>query len=297
MLTLEVTPDRPDCLSLIGIAREVATATGAKVLLPASVVPNDKTDADGPLSISIADQDLCLRYAGALIRKVSIGSSPVWLKQRLTAAGMRPVNTVVDITNYVMLETGQPLHAFDYGKLARKQIVVRRSRPGEILTTLDGSEQELSENMLVIADGDRPQAVQGGMASEVTHEHSQFVFANTNIRRTAHHLGMRTEASLRFERGVDPNGAIFALQRSALLLEQLGAGELDFIVDIYPQPVTPRIISVNTDRIRRLIGTTVDDVYQGHWKDYSFRWFGKTIRRFKCGFPPSAQIWNKKLIW
>ncbi|HHT70154.1 MAG TPA: phenylalanine--tRNA ligase subunit beta [Firmicutes bacterium] len=269
VLTLEVTPDRPDCLSLIGIAREVATATGAKVLLPASVVPNDKTDADGPLSISIADQDLCLRYAGALIRKVSIGSSPVWLKQRLTAAGMRPVNTVVDITNYVMLEIGQPLHAFDYGKLSRKQIVVRRSRPGEILTTLDGSEQELSENMLVIADGDRPQGlagIMGGMASEVTTATNTVLlesacFANTNIRRTAHHLGMRTEASLRFERGVDPNGAIFALQRSALLLEQLGAGELDFIVDIYPQPVTPRIISVNTDRIRRLIGTTVDDVF------------------------------------
>lgn len=271
VLDIEVTPNRSDCLSMIGVAREVATATGAKLVLPQTMVPVPKSNEDeGSLfDITVAAPDLCHRYAGALISNVSLGSSPAWLKQRLMAAGMRPVNNIVDITNYVMLETGQPLHAFDYSKLAQKQIVVRHARPDEVLITLDGTEQKLTEDMLVIADGEKPQAlagIMGGLNSEITTNTDTVLlesasFANINIRRTARSLGMRTEASLRFERGVDPNGVLFALHRTSMLLKELEAGELGSILDVYPEPVTPHVITANPDRMRRLIGASIEDVF------------------------------------
>lgn len=270
VLNLEVTPNRADCLSLIGVAREVATAIGAELILPPTITPKSNTDInDTSLKISIAAQDLCPRYAAALIRNISIGSSPAWLKRRLLSAGMRPINTIVDITNYVMLETGQPLHAFDFNKLAHKQIVVRCSQPDEVLITLDGSEHELAENMLVITDGETPQGlagIMGGQASEVTTDTDTVLlesacFDNINIRRTAHALGMRTEASLRFERGVDPNGVLFALHRTNMLLQELDVGKVDFILDVYPQPVLPRVINVDINRMCQLIGTRVEKAF------------------------------------
>lgn len=269
VLDIEVTPNRADCLSLIGVAREVATAIGSKLVFPPTVIPPSTEDVASTLNITIDAQDLCPRYAGALIRNISVGSSPAWLKERLLAAGMRPINTIVDVTNYVMLETGQPLHAFDYARLVRKEIIARRARPNEVLVTLDGNRHELTEDMLVIADGENPQAlagIMGGLASEVTATTKTVIlesacFANINIRRTARILGMRTEASLRFERGVNPNGVLFALQRAGMLLKELGAGELAFILDVYPEPVVPRVIDVNTDHMRQLIGTIVEDTF------------------------------------
>ena len=267
LLILEVTPDRPDCLSLIGIAREVAAAIGAEMIMPPTAVPGGDVGPEPLLKIKIADQDLCPRYAAGLIRHVVMKSSPLWLQQRLTAAGMRPINAVVDITNYVMLETGQPLHAFDYNALAKEQIIVRRARLDEALITLDGTKHRLGEQTLVIADADKPQAlagIMGGKASEISPATEAILlesatFNNINIRRTAQSLGIRTEASLRYERKVDPNGALFALHRCNSLFKQLGVGEIDFILDAYPRPIKPKIVSADTNRIRRLIGEPLDD--------------------------------------
>ncbi|NLG86630.1 MAG: phenylalanine--tRNA ligase subunit beta [Firmicutes bacterium] len=268
VLDLDITPNRADCLSLIGVAREVAAAMGIKLVLPPARVPNDyciKT----PLDISIADPDLCWRYIGAVISNISITSSPTWLKRRLSAAGMRPINSIVDITNYVMLETGQPLHAFDYNKLAQRKIIVRRARPQEVLVTLDGIKRELTEEMLVIADSETAQAlagIMGGLASEITTTtNTVFLesacFASTNIRRTARSLGMHTEASFRYERIVDPEGALFATQRALTLLQELGVGEIKAICDVYPQPILPQEITLNTCRVRKLIGAPVENEF------------------------------------
>ncbi|HKM38942.1 MAG TPA: phenylalanine--tRNA ligase subunit beta [bacterium] len=269
VLVLEVTPDRSDCLSLIGVAREIAAAIDAKLVLPTATISSQGDSTSAPFAIDIVDRDLCPRYTAGLIRQVLIEPSPSWLQQRLIMAGMRPINTVVDVTNYVMLETGQPLHAFDFNKLVHKQIVVRRGRAGETLITLDGNRHQLNVDMLVIADGEKPQAlagIMGGMSSEVTAETNTVLlesasFNNISVRRTAQRLGMRTEASLRYERGVDPNGTLFSLRRCGVLLKELQAGNLDTIVDAYPKTIKPKFISANTDRIRSQIGAAMNDEF------------------------------------
>ncbi|HHY92354.1 MAG TPA: phenylalanine--tRNA ligase subunit beta, partial [Firmicutes bacterium] len=250
------------------VAREVAALTGKKLKLPPVNVAAAGGDIHDHLNIEIAAPDLCLRYAARVLTDIRIAPSPDWMQRRLLAAGMRPINNIVDVTNYVMLETGQPLHAFDYTRLAERRIIVRRAAPDEVLVTLDGNERRLTPEMLVIADAEKPAGlagIMGGLASEITEATTTVMlesacFHNINIRRTARRLGIRSEASLRFEKGVDPNGVLFALERACHLIQEMGAGVVvEGIIDLYPEPVTPWEVTIRPSRIRELIGAEASD--------------------------------------
>lgn len=268
IMHLEVYPNRPDCLSVIGIAREVAALTGGKVRLPDLAVEELSEPASDLAAVQIDADDLCSRYAARLLRDVTVGPSPAWLQQRLRVAGMRPINNVVDITNFVMWEWGQPLHAFDYERLEEGRIVVRRAKPGETIVTLDDNKRVLDENMLVIADARRPVAVagvMGGADSEVTADSTTLLlesatFHPVSVRRTAHAFGLRTEASHRFEKGLDPNTVAPAAARAARLMQELaGASVYAGAVDVYPNPVEPWVVSCRPARVRRLLGADISD--------------------------------------
>lgn len=260
---IAVTPNRPDCLNMIGIAREVAAITGAKVRMPPSDYPEHDPPAEAFVSIEIHDPDLCARYCGGIIQNVKIGPSPAWMQERLTAAGMRPINNIVDITNYVMLEYGQPLHAFDWEKIAGRKIIVRRGRDGEVMTTLDGVERRLNPEMLVIADELGPVAlagVMGGAESEVTEKTTTILlesanFNNISIRRTSRGLGLVSEASLRFDKGLSPDLPLPAIRRAiALMVELVGGRAARGIVDVYPGVTVRRPIRLSIGRVRQVLG-------------------------------------------
>jgi phenylalanyl-tRNA synthetase beta chain len=272
VIDFEVTANRPDALSVIGLAREVATAYDLPIALP-SASPQAKvrlaelaTGASDRVTVSIDDQELCPRYAAA-VAEVRVFPSPAWMAARLTAAGVRPISSIVDITNYVNLELGQPMHAFDLARLAGAELHARRARPGESITTLDGVERKLEPDMLVIADRDRPQAVggvMGGAASEVTATTTTAVFESAyfkaaSVRRTSKRLGLKTEASSRFERGADVGGQAIAIRRAIALMQQLGAGQpAGSIVDCYPSPREERLqLHLRGERIRLLLGIPV----------------------------------------
>lgn len=263
----ELTPNRGDCLSVINLAREVKALTGGKMKLPHARVKETEEKTADLISVKIAEPELCRRYAARIIRDVKIAPSPSWLQYRLRSAGIRPINNIVDVTNYVMLETGQPLHAFDYDKLHDRQIVVRRPYRGEKMVFLDGALRELDPEMLVIADAREPVAlagVMGGLTSEVTESTRTVLlesahFNPLNIRLTAKKLGLRTEAAQRFEKGVDINGVIRALDRAAHLIEELGAGiATSGVVDEYVRPEVPLTIRLRTSRVNRVLGTSLD---------------------------------------
>jgi phenylalanyl-tRNA synthetase beta chain len=263
VLDVYVTPNRGDCLSMLGVAREIAALYGVAL---AEHTPPKSADG-GPVSdlvkIQIQDPDLCPRYAGRVIRGISIGPSPDWMQARLEAAGMRPINNVVDVTNYVMLELGQPLHAFDLHLLAERTIVVRRAQPGETLETLDGEPRTLTGSMLVIADASKPVAlagVMGGANSEVGDTTTDILLESAHfhpltVRRTSRALNLRTEASYRFERTVDPNGVRRAVDRACELLAAVGqTGVVEGAVDVYPEPILPRTIQLRPERAAALLG-------------------------------------------
>ena len=263
ILALDLTPNRPDWLSMVGVAREVAALTGGAVREPEHTYEESDDPASEKASIEIADPDLCLRYVAAVVEGVRVGPSPQWLQERLIAGGMRPINCVVDITNYVMLELGQPLHAFDLEKLRGGKIVVRRARQGETLKTMDGVERPLTTEMLTIADAEMPVAVagvMGGFDSEVTERTTTVLlesatFQPTNIRRTAAKLKSRTEASTRFEKGLSPDLAMVAARRATKLLTELAGGRARHgLIDIYPQPVPETHIDVPRKRIQQVLG-------------------------------------------
>lgn len=263
VLEVDITPNRADCLGLVNLAREVAALTGSKVRLPEAEVVTAPEPVEPLISVEVEEPELCSRYVAALIRNVRIGPSPEWMQQRLRAAGMRPINNVVDVTNYVMLELGQPLHAFDYHKLRGRRIVVRRARPGERLVTLDGAERELTPDMLVIADAERPVAlagVMGGEDTEISGETTWVLLESANfsaasIRRTSRRLGLRSEASLRFERGVDPEVAPAAARRAARLMVEVAGGEvLKGLVDEHKASYHPVTISLRVSRVNALLG-------------------------------------------
>ncbi|MEW5762777.1 MAG: phenylalanine--tRNA ligase subunit beta [Bacillota bacterium] len=263
ILELDLTPNRGDCLSVLGVAREVAALFKLPVRLPE---PPPRLPADpgiGQVRVDIEAPDLCRRYVARLAAAVKPGPSPLWMQRRLFAAGVRPIFNVVDVTNYVMLELGQPLHAFDYDTLAEGRIVVRRARPGEVLLTLDGVERHLTPDMLVIADAAGAVAVAGVMGGEATGVagHTTRIllesawFDPSNIRRTSRQLGLRSEASLRFEKGVDLEGCLRAADRAMQLIADIGAGEpLPGAVDAYPVPHTPRTIVVRPERVAEILG-------------------------------------------
>ena len=265
IVDFELTNNRPDCFSMVGMAREVA-ATFRKQLRKPEIKVQETAgeEASAYISVSINEPALCARYAARVVKNVKIGPSPKWMKERLQAAGIRPINNIVDITNYVMLELGQPMHAFDYNKLEGKQIQVRAAAAGEKLHTLDEQERMLEENMLVIADASKPVAiagVMGGANSEVDENTTMLLlesatFSKASVRRTAKKVGLRSESSSRFEKGLDPNQVIDAINRAAQLIEELGVGEvLKGIVDIYPTKKEPARISFAVEKINGLLGT------------------------------------------
>lgn len=267
ILDIDVTPNRPDLLSVLGVAREAAALTGVSVREPSLDYPEAGPPIQERVSVAIADPNFCLRYCAAFIEDVKIGPSPAWMQQRLTAAGMRPINNVVDITNYVMLELGQPLHAFDFRLLEGGQIIVRRARPGEHIVTIDGSSQTLDQDMLVIADAKAPVAVagvMGGAASEVSDTTTTILlesanFLGANIRRTSAALKMRTESSLRFEKGLSPELAMIAAKRAIRLMVEIAGGRAARgIIDVYPgqRPLQP--ITLTRQRIRKVLGIDLE---------------------------------------
>jgi phenylalanyl-tRNA synthetase beta chain len=232
VLEFELTPNRADCFSVIGLAREVAVLTGGTLKKPMLTVREEGEEkATAMATVTIKEPSLCPRFTARLFKNVKIGPSPVWLQQRIQAAGMRPISNVVDVTNFVMLEMGQPMHAYDYNLLSKHSIIVRRANPHERLTTLDGVKRELNPEMLVIADAVQAvgiAGVMGGLATEVTANTQNVLleaasFNGASIRRTSRALGLRSEASGRFERGVDTANIIRALDRASQLLVEMGA--------------------------------------------------------------------------
>ena len=269
VLDIELTPNLGRCYSMIGVAREAAALLGKELLVPTPQPREAGLPIAGQVTEDILDPDLCPRYTAALVRDVQMGTSPRWMQQRLLRAGMRPINVVVDITNYVMLEFGQPLHAFDYEKLRPKPgtdvpaIVVRRAQEGERMTTLDGNERTLDEDRLLICDGQGPVAlagVMGGLESEVTESTRHVLLESAHfdpicIRRTSQALHLSSEASLRFERGVDPGGTAWALWRACELLEEYaGATTARGQVDVYPAGLQCREIDLPASEVRRILG-------------------------------------------
>jgi phenylalanyl-tRNA synthetase beta chain len=267
VVEFEITPNRPDCLSVIGLAREVSATFDKPCYFHQ---PEVKGGAEGVLpellDVETPDPELCPRYTARMVRNVKIGPSPKWMRERLRAMGVRPINNIVDITNYVMLEYGQPMHAFDYRYVKGGKIIVRRAEEGEELTTLDGNVRKLTANHLVIADETRAvglAGIMGGENSEIVADTADVVFESacfdgTCIRKGALSLGMRTEASAKFEKGLDPMNTLPAINRACELVELLGAGEvLDGVIDILNYVPQPTLLKVEPDKINALLGTDV----------------------------------------
>ena len=258
---LEVTPNRGDCMSLIGVAREVAALVGKELRLPEVHVP--ASDVANPVEVQIDDPAGCSRYIARYIDGITIGPSPAWMARRLLAAGIRPISNAVDVTNYVLLETGQPLHAFDARQITDDKIVVRRAKPGEKLTTLDGIERQMRHIDLLICDPKRPLAiagVMGGEDSEVSDDTTALIlevarFDPSSVSQTSRDLGLLTEASARFERGVDPEGVAFAAARACMLFAELAEGRISpEVVDEYPPYPERLTISLRPSRTEHLLG-------------------------------------------
>ncbi|MBN2704090.1 MAG: phenylalanine--tRNA ligase subunit beta [Pontiellaceae bacterium] len=266
VIELEITPNRPDCLSMIGVAREMAVLYGAELKLPTVEISETANSVADEISVRVDDAEKCPRYTARVLKGASVGPSPEWMQKRLAAAGVRPISNVVDITNYVMLETGHPLHAFDKTLVAGEQIIVRAAKPGEKMNTLDDVERTLTENMLVIADAEKPSAVagiMGGADSEIKDDTSTILleaaaFETSTIRHTAKALGLTTDSSYRFQRGVNTESVDWASRRAAALMCELAGAKLcTGSVDVYPRPKEPVRIPFSYERVEGLIGSGV----------------------------------------
>lgn len=268
VVEFEITSNRPDCLSVIGVAREVGATLNESVQYPKVEVIEIKDKAPDHISVEIQDNEGCTRYVARVIKNIKIGSSPQWMQQRLINSGVRPINNIVDITNYVMLEYGQPLHAFDLSYIEGNKIIVKRAKDDELFKTLDGVERKLKSSMTVIADEKKSLAiagVMGGEQSEVTENTKTILlesahFSSNNIRLTSKQLALRTEASSRYEKGVDPNIARLAADRACQLIVELGAGEvLEGAVDIYTEERMPRQVKIRPKKINDLLGISLSN--------------------------------------
>ena len=267
VLEIDLTPNRPDCLSIIGTAREVAAFQKKKVTYHEIFLPESFDNISDYTSITVMAPELCPRYAASLVFDITVGPSPFWLQDRLISVGLKPINNIVDITNFVMMETGQPLHAFDFDRLAENRIVVRTAKEGEVFITLDGKERGLDPEMLMICDGEKPVAlagVMGGLNSEIEDTTTKVLlesayFDPVCIRKTSKKTGLITDASHRFERGVDPNGTLTALHRATQLIAEIGGGKLiKGTIDAYPTPFPEKIIDVSVTALNRRLGTSLD---------------------------------------
>ena len=264
----ELTANRADCFSMVGLSREFGIMTNQKALFPVIMVNENGESIEGKASVAIEAHDLCTRFTSRLVTNVTIEPSPLWMQNRLRNSGIRPTNNVVDVTNYVMLELGQPMHAYDYDCVADHTLIARRAKAGEILTTLDGNERELNESMLIIADTKGPigvAGVMGGLTSEVTDKTTNVlfeaaVFNGPSIRRTSKALGMRSEASGRFERGVNHKYTAYAIDRAAQLLQQIcpSCKVSVGVIDVYPEPVEQRTVTFTAEQINDYLGTSIE---------------------------------------
>ena len=264
----ELTANRADCFSMVGLSREFGIMTNQKALFPVIMVNENGESIEGKASVAIEAHDLCTRFTSRLVTNVTIEPSPLWMQNRLRNSGIRPINNVVDVTNYVMLELGQPMHAYDYDCVADHTLIARRAKAGETLTTLDGNERELNESMLIIADTKGPigvAGVMGGLTSEVTDKTTNVlfeaaVFNGPSIRRTSKALGMRSEASGRFERGVNHKYTAYAIDRAAQLLQQIcpSCKVSVGVIDVYPEPVEQRTVTFTAEQINDYLGTSIE---------------------------------------
>ena len=264
----ELTANRADCFSMVGLSREFGIMTNQKALFPVIMVNENGESIEGKASVAIEAHDLCTRFTSRLVTNVTIEPSPLWMQNRLRNSGIRPINNVVDVTNYVMLELGQPMHAYDYDCVADHTLIARRAKAGETLTTLDGNERELNESMLIIADTKGPigvAGVMGGLTSEVTDKTTNVlfeaaVFNGPSIRRTSKALGMRSEASGRFERGVNHKYTAYAIDRAAQLLQQIcpSCKVSVGVIDVYPKPVEQRTVTFTAEQINDYLGTSIE---------------------------------------
>ena len=266
LLDISITPNRPDCLCVIGVAREIAALTHQKVKYPTHSLSDRGEEIHQKTSVTVLDQDLCPRYVARMIEEVKIGPSPHWMSDRLEKVGIRSINNVVDVTNYVMMEYGQPLHAFDFELLEEGRIVVRRAKEGEGFVTLDGVKRTLDKEMLMICDGVKPVAiagVMGGLNSEIKEDTQKVLlesayFDPAGNRRTSKKLGLETEAAYRFGRGIDYGGCLSAANRAAQLIQELTGGRmLEGVVDAYPVMIKPSPIRLSVKKVHQVLGTEV----------------------------------------
>ena len=262
----EITSNRVDCFGVIGIAREAAATFGKEFHPPVVTPTGNAENASDYVKVTVKDTDLCPRYCARVVKNIKIAPSPKWMQRRLAAAGIRPINNIVDITNYIMEEYGQPMHAYDYDQLAGHEIIVRRAAKDEKFVTLDEQERTLDENVLVICDGEKSvgiAGIMGGANSMITDDVKTMLFEaacfdGTNIRLSSKRIGLRTDASAKFEKGLDPNNAEEAINRACQLIEELGAGEVvGGIVDVYPTVKEPVRIPFEPERINALLGTDI----------------------------------------
>lgn len=273
----EITSNRVDCFSVLGVAREAAATFGKKFVPPVVKVEENKEDVNDYIKVSVKDNELCRRYCARVVKNISIAPSPEWMQRRLSAHGIRPINNIVDITNYVMEEYGQPMHAYDLDTIEGKEIIVRRGDIGEKFTTLDGQERSIDDTVLMICDGKKPVGIAGIMGGEnsmITDNVSTMLFEaacfdGTNIRRSSKKVGLRTDASTKFEKGLDPNTAKEAIDRACQLIVELGAGEVvGGTVDIYENVREGNKVVLNPAKVNQLLGTNIDEATMvGYFKN------------------------------
>ncbi len=268
VIDFKITANRPDCNCILGVAKEISVVLGTKFTRPEPSYHTAGGDIHDLIRIDVENQELCPRYIGRMVQNLKIAESPDWLKHALRTCGMRPINNIVDITNFVMLETGQPMHAFNYNELAQKHIIVRNARSGESIQTLDTKSYELTPEMLVIADGEKPSClagIMGGLESEITDTTTDLFleaakFKRDNIRRTCRSLGVHTEASGRFEKGIDINNTGYAMERALQLIDELNAGTIvDGAIDCHDVLPTERILTVWSKSINDLLGVDIEE--------------------------------------
>ena len=285
----EITSNRVDCFSILGMAREAAVTFHKPFYPPVVEVKPDSTEKTSDyISVEVHDTDLCPRYCARVVKNLKLGPSPKWMQKRLASQGIRSINNLVDITNYVMEEFGQPMHAYDLGTIAGNKIVVKRAQNGDTFTTLDGQVRNMDENVLMICDGEKEVGIAGIMGGEnsmVTDEIKDLLFEaacfdGTNIRLSSKRIGLRTDASAKFEKGLDPNLAKAAIDRACQLIQEMGCGEvLDGTVDIYPNPVEPKKLPFEPEKINQLLGTEIEESVMLN----TFEELGITIKRDEKG--------------